>query len=267
MTFIFSLIVSGAIFTVVVFISIQLISNEKFEKIPYVQSRTFWKKYDYVWYGSGLLGLVLVWMSLSEYELRNEAISLRGEMTRDAALIHSVVHGISAYCSATGLPAPPADPESAKAALFSSCLWNSGLRSTLSAQITNPNFPASPITQYAIQVELPDDGPNSEINAIPRGPLVETTLSWTSVTLNLRGILRELGPVTDMTDAVSILPLPESVPDGSVMDQKLFRIEQIEGYILPKYSPVSLQGVWWLYVFASLIGLKVAKTYAELRLP
>ena len=228
----------------------------------WLRSALVWKKFDYIWYGSALAGLAILWMGQVENDLRNEAADQLDLMIGDVESVRTTVSILGSHCENMGYTRILPESEGERS-LFGSCLWLHGIRATLDAQATNPMFPGVPIRALAVSpdAELPEwDG-----NRIT-GDYVAVTLYWADVTGNLSDALEELTPLRDQDDIFAIFPLASTIPDGIEMDNRVERLNILSEDLIPRYSQFNIQDLWWLYIFSILIGLKLSKTYAELKL-
>lgn len=227
-------------------------------RLSWFQSRDVWKRYDYFWYGSGLLALAAFWMANVEQSHRRELDSLSAMMHSDASNVVGVLRAASGFCSTTDYA------DITDKTLLGGCIWVNGTLELLEAQASNPRYPTVPISQTIHGFDFPID---EQENGPVAGGMTVVSFDWYSLIATLNRNLSQLSELVATDNNRFLLPSPHGLPIGSEMDNRLRRIHALRTEIIPAFSPLRIQGVWWLYAFAFLIGLKMSKTYAELRLP
>lgn len=247
---------SVVVFLVTICICVVLIRSKKLPKsVRWIQSREIWKCYDFIWYGSGLVALATIWMTLFEQEHRAEIEDLVKLMEQDASLVESAARSASIFCEASEYQADH------NSRILEICAWIKGTYSLMQTQGVNAHYPASPLAVVVGHIE--------EWWAIPENPIepsgfAHVTVDWDLLVHNLQQLIIELSVLEWRDDLKILLANPRDLPNGAVMDERLERIVSLRGEIIPKSSPLNIQGIWWLYLLAFLLGLKIAKTYAEL---
>lgn len=250
----------GSLLVCIVTVVMSVVTIRKDELPKYLRwahSAKVWKSYDYVWYGSGLIALAAFWMAQVERAYHSELDELTVEMELDTAVIEGIVRATVAYCDTIAVSSDFEDEE------FRICFWVRGTLGSLQAQGTNRLFPTVPINQT---VHSLDSLSSIDSGTFRVAGLQSVKIDWGPLNLGLYEAISDLHEANEDIDSRLLLPAPQNIPNGLAMDGRLARISQLRNDLIPNTSPVRLQGTWWLFLFAFLIGLKVSKTYAELKL-
>lgn len=258
MPFVSSLVGSVVVFVFTAGICVFLIRAKKLPKfISWIQRREVWKCYDFIWYGSGLVALTAFWMAQVENAHRAELDDLTIAMQIDASAMEGAMRSASIFCDVAN------HSNDLDSQISRICFWVSGTLGLIQSQGTNALYPSVPITQTVGQIE---DWPTGSGESLSASGMAIVTTDWTLLGATLYQAIFDLHELAQRDDVRILLPNPQSVPNGVMMDGRLERINSLRTEIIPDASPLNIQGIWWLYVFACLIGLKISKTYAEIRL-
>lgn len=224
--------------------------------LSWLQKRSFWKCYDFIWYGSGLVALLAFWLALVEQSYRSELDDLSTSLESDASTVEGALRATSGFCETKS------SLLGSNNNLLARCIWINGTLRLLQSQSANHLYPTAPIRQTIHSIDvLPGVSEDLVI-----GGLNDVTIDWDTIGIQLWINVQEFHKLADGSDERFLLPNPQGFPNGHLMDRRLKRIDKLRSDLIPGALPLNVQGALWLHIFAFLIGLKISKTYAELYL-
>ncbi|MDB3935840.1 hypothetical protein N9383_03880 [Granulosicoccus sp.] len=253
--------VSLLLFITIVGIFIRLL-NKKYNSncfLKHIHKKSNWKRYDYVWYTSGFIGILIFAINLNYAILLNNFTSYKDELAKH---IHGVVVSLRImddFCSENDLPP-----------IQVAC---HGVNKTYDALQLSSLDPDYPLMQYdfadnyaliyggsmAAHIEKMqhDRSGSSEIRNSSWGSVLRYLENMhNSLTLAAKheGTAYEQKLLSDIA-----FPIHMGVEMNSIQQKALETNSRLK-----IYSPIRFQGVWWIYTLSILISIKVVKTRAEI---